>query len=105
MESLSGVNIAKNNSSGRYLIINYNDLINSPETTIHKIYSFCNWKPFKHKFKNIHLKYNEDDSVYGLTCQHSIRSKLRNRNLSKYLSLPTSVLGKLSSMRNIIHQF
>lgn len=64
-------------SSDNYLYINYNDLVNNTEETIQKIYSFCGWEKFKHDFTNVKSKYPENDKVYGLDGQHTIRENVK----------------------------
>jgi hypothetical protein len=40
------------------------------------IYEFCGWEPFIHNTNNIKPKYSENDYVYGLKGQHSVRKKI-----------------------------
>jgi hypothetical protein len=78
MRSLNGVQWAKNNNQNNsFLFINYNDLINDTEKTIDKIYEFCGWEKFQHDLNNINPKYPENDEVYNLPGQHSIRQTVK----------------------------
>lgn len=86
MRSIAGINWAKKNNYGHFLFITYNELIQDTEATIKKIYDFCGWDYFKHDFKNIKVKYPEDDTVYQLAGQHSIRSTITKRDVSVPLS-------------------
>jgi ribosomal protein S18 len=76
MRSIGGISRAKieaKKGDSHYLFISYEELVNNTKETISKIYDFCGWEPFKHDFKNIVVKYPEDDTVYGLKGQHKIR--------------------------------
>jgi sulfotransferase len=86
MRSIAGINWAKKNNYGHFLFISYNDLIQNTEATIKKIYDFCGWAEFKHDFTNIKVKYPEDDTVYQLAGQHSIRSTIQKRNVTAPMS-------------------
>lgn len=78
MRSLLGIQWAKNNNQDNsFLFINYSDLINDTKNTIDKIYTFCGWEKFQHDFKNIIPKYPENDEIYKLPGQHSIRPKIK----------------------------
>ena len=86
MRSIAGINWAKKNNYGHFLFITYNELIQNTEATIKKIYDFCGWAYFKHDFNNIKVKYPEDDTVYQLDGQHSVRSTIHKRNVKVPLS-------------------
>jgi sulfotransferase len=74
MRSIYGINKVKHlNQPDHFLFISYNDLINDKEKTIQKIYDFCGWEYFQHDFNNVIIKYPENDDVYKLKGQHSIR--------------------------------
>jgi sulfotransferase len=78
MRSLEGIKWAKNNNTNNtFLFIHYEDLVNNTKETIKKMYDFCGWEPFKHDFNNIISKYPENDDVYNLPGQHSIRPSVK----------------------------
>ena len=78
MRSLDGIKWAKNNNADNtFLFINYEDLVNNTKATINKIYDFCGWSYFKHDFNNIVSKYPENDDVYNLPGQHSVRPAVK----------------------------
>ena len=84
MRSISGINHAKknmkkDNDHSHFLFISYHDLIQHTEETIQKIYTFCKWEYFQHDFKNIVIKYPENDEVYQLKGHHTIRSVVQKR--------------------------
>ena len=100
MRSLAGINWAKkNNQNNNFLFISYNELVNNSEVTIKKIYDFCGWKYFKHDFTNIVVKYPENDNVYKLHGQHTIRPTIEKKEnkivLSKELEAKCLMIDKL----------
>ena len=102
MRSLEGIKWAKNNNSDNtFLFIKYDDLINNTKETIDKIYTFCGWQHFDHDFNNIVIKYPENDEVYNLKGQHSIRSTIKkDKNdikLNKILEKKCNVIDNLYS--------
>ena len=76
MRSLMGVEIAKASNSGEFLFVEYADLISDPSSQVARIYEFCDWEPFTHDYDNVVNLHPEDDSVYGLTGMHDIRSRV-----------------------------
>jgi len=87
MRSLNGINWAKqNNQNNNFLFISYDELVNSTEETITKIYDFCGWEHFNHDFTNIVVKYPENDEVYNLPGQHKIRPTIEKKENNVVLS-------------------
>lgn len=93
MRSIQGIQWAKKqNDPNTFLFVHYDDIITNPHKTLERIYKFCGWKPFVHDFNNIHCKYPENDTVYGLIGQHEIRSAIDG--LSALLRNPPEHLCK-----------
>lgn len=102
MRSLEGIQWAKNNNNDNtFLFINYDDLVNNTKDTINKIYDFCGWTRFKHDFNNIFCKYPENDEVYNLPGQHSVRPSVKkdksNVPLNSELEKKCTIIDKLYS--------
>lgn len=89
LRSFSGIINGNRKYKHIFLHINYEDLINDFDTTITKIYKFCNWEEFLHNKDKIELKHKEDDSVYGLKGFHDIRPSLSK--LENPINLPKEV--------------
>lgn len=71
-------------------MVEYNDIVNSPEETISKIYKFLEIEYFKHDFSSIENTCKEDkDLAWGIENLHVIRNKLQ-----KTSTPPEEVLGK-----------
>jgi len=71
-------------------LINYNDLIQTPEKEMEKIYEFLEIESYSHNFLSIVNTCGEDkDSAWGLDGLHNIRTKLE-----KTSKPPEEVIGK-----------
>lgn len=82
-------------------LINYNDLIQTPEKEMEKIYKFLEIESYSHNFLSIVNTCGEDkDSAWGLDGLHNIRTKLE-----KTSKPPEEVIGeenvKLYNLFNI----
>jgi sulfotransferase len=83
--------ICKEKMSKNFLFINYEELVNETENTIKKIYEFCGWEPFIHNFKNVTVKYPEDDLFYGIKGMHDIKPVVKKQ--PNLIEIPESVLS------------
>lgn len=70
------------------LIVEYENLISSPQQEMNRIHSFLGLDLYSYDFSNVRPKYDENDVVYGLKNMHTVRNKVQkiNRDNSKYLS-------------------
>ena len=101
MRSIAGINWAKkNNQNNTFLFISYQDLISNPKETIAKIYNFCGWEPFDHNYDRILVKYPEDDSVYQLKGQHTIRPKVSKRIYT--IELPEKIIQQCNKIDQLM---
>lgn len=101
MRSLGGVMWAKqNNHKNTFLFISYKNLIENTEKTIKDIYDFCGFEYFTHDFSNIVLKYPENDDIYKLKGQHSIRPTIqKEENKTK---LPDNIKLKCNMIDSML---
>lgn len=76
---LLGVEYARENNSGEYLFVEYDDLVDSPKEVIEGIYEFCGWEPFDHWFTGIVNPYPQKDSVWNAPGLHDVRSEIGRR--------------------------
>jgi len=60
----------------KILFIRYEDLTHSPQQELEKIYNFLEVTPFKHDFNNVKQLTYEDDSVYGIFGDHTIKQRV-----------------------------
>ena len=103
MRSIAGINWAKkNNHANTFLFLSYNDLITDPQSTIDKIYAFCGWTPFVHDFQDVICKYPENDEVYNLKGQHSIRQIVQKRVINDII-LNEKTLKQCKMIDELMH--
>ena len=86
MRSYEGVKWAKANNNGKFLFVQYDDLVNNTKSTVDKLYEFCELESFEHDFNNIVNKHPENDEVYGMLGQHDVRPTIAKRDLDVTLS-------------------
>lgn len=55
------------------LFIRFEDLTTNPKTQLDRIYDYLGVTPFEHDFENVEQITQEDDSVYGVYADHTIR--------------------------------
>ena len=80
-------------------MIEYNDLVNRPEDTMHKVYQFLNIPEYKHDFGNVSHKYRErDNEIYGLSDMHEVRKQVKRTSKRPEEVLSDYVLNKYSGM-------
>jgi len=75
--------------SDRMLFVRYEDLCNTPQNTLNRIYQYLEIDSFNHNFNNIKQATKEDDTVYGIYGDHKIRETLSLKDND-----PESILGK-----------
>jgi sulfotransferase len=87
MRAFRAFEFAKKEGGKKYLFIDYEKIVNEPEQIIKEIYDFCEWKTFKHSFKNIiNTRPNLDKFYNGLDGLHDIRPEIGKRNIKVKLS-------------------
>lgn len=86
----------------KYLhIVEYGDLIRSPQKTIHKIYNFLNIPNYNHDFNNIKqfsingLSYN-DKMIFGSKV-HEVKNNIQNPNYRVKDILPQYLIDRYSN--------
>lgn len=89
MRSLDGIRYAKSIDSEKFIYIWYDDLISNPKQTINKIYQFCGWDEFDHRFNDIKNLTPERDDLLGLLGLHDIRPELKRREVKVKISSKT----------------
>jgi hypothetical protein len=98
-QSLWSLNQAYVKGQEKYLhLVEYNDLINSPDETMNGIVNFLGLKPYNFQFNNIVNVTPVDDTTYQLEGMHSVRSSLKNRNLDPVKILGQKLVDKYSGL-------
>lgn len=73
--------------------IEYDDLLNSPQETMNKIYEFLGLDSYNHDFSNIKNIHKElDAEVYGVNDMHDVRQKLERADIDPQQVLSQKVL-------------
>jgi sulfotransferase len=68
--------IFKEGINKNMLFIKYEELAKNPEQEMSRVYNYLQVPHFNHDFNNIEQITKEDDSVYGIYGDHTIRKKL-----------------------------
>lgn len=68
--------IVKEGINEKMLFIKFENLTQSPKKEIEKIYNFLELPQFEHDFNNVEQITQEDDQVYGIYGDHTIKSKV-----------------------------
>lgn len=64
----------------KILFIRYEDLTHNPKDELIKIYKFLNLPYYEHNFNNVEQITHEDDSVYGVYGDHTIKKQVKYIN-------------------------
>ena len=84
--------------SDKFHYVDYNDLVNDPQTELNKIYTFLGEESFEHTFNNLSNQYREDDlTTYGLSDMHEVHSKLEKTSSDPSEVLPASIIELYNS--------
>ena len=79
--------------SDKFHYVDYNDLVNDPQTELNKIYTFLGEESFEHTFDNLSNEHREDDiTTYGLGDMHEVHSKLEKTSSDPSSILPSSII-------------
>ncbi len=84
--------------SDKFHYVDYNDLVNDPQTELNKIYTFLGEESFEHTFDNLSNQHREDDlTTYGLSDMHEVHSKLEKTSSDPSEVLPASIIELYNS--------
>jgi sulfotransferase len=73
--------------------VEYDDLINDPETTMKNLYEFLEEDNYKHDFENIvNINQEKDAEVFGFADMHSVRKEISKTSIDPTELLPEDVL-------------
>ena len=73
-------------------MVEYNDIVDQPDETMRRIYDFLEVDYYKHDFNNVEQITQEDDTIFGVFGDHTIRNEVKpvkesyNEILGKELS-------------------
>jgi len=79
--------------SDKFHYVDYNDLVDDPQTELNKIYTFLGEESFEHSFNGLSNQHREDDiTTYGLGDMHEVHSKLEKTSSDSSEVLPASII-------------
>ena len=84
-----------------YLLVNYNDLVDSPKKIITDIYSFYEIESYNHNFENIQSSYTIDDDIYGIKDIHKVDNKIIKKD-KKDIELSSFALAQINNIQKQI---
>lgn len=87
--------------AGRFLFVDYRDLVSDPLEILEQIYEFYGWPPFAHRLDQIELKTQEDDTVHGLLGMHDVRSTISVRNVN--VELPDEIKALCAELDAMVY--
>lgn len=97
--ALYGIAFAMLPENQKYFhLVEYEDLVSNPGKTVSDIYQFLEIDEYGHDFLNIVQTEKENDSIFGLSGMHDIRSSISTRKINKEKILSPYVLQKYSNM-------
>ena len=76
----------------KILFVRFEDLTSNPQKELNRIYNFFKIKSYQHDFKNVKQITQEDDTIFGVFGDHTIRNEVKpvkesyNEILGKELS-------------------
>lgn len=80
------------------LMVEYDDLVFSPEETIKKIYQFLELDLYSHNFNHIENTHREDESQWNLKDMHYLHNKLEKKSLKPETVLSDQIINMYSNM-------
>jgi hypothetical protein len=90
------------------LMVEYDDLIHSPNETLNKIYEFLELKPYQHSFDHIENTHREIDDQWYLKDMHHVRKELQKVSKDPKSILSDLILNKYSNLeywKNANHKY
>lgn len=71
----------------RILFVRYEDLCNSPQAAMDRIYDYLGLNQFSHNFQNVEKTVHENDSLFGPYGKHSVRKSIERIKPKSWLSV------------------
>jgi len=79
-------------------MVEYDDLMNSPQETMNKIYEFLEVDTYLHNFEHIDNTHRETEYQWKLKDMHSVRRKLSKKSKRPEDVLSQEVLNKYKNL-------
>jgi sulfotransferase len=78
--SFEAIEYAKESRKDCYMFLDYHELVENTVGSLRRVYDFFEEEFFEHDLNNIVNVFPEDDSFYGLSGMHEVRSTVGYRN-------------------------
>ena len=86
------------NDTKHLLLVEYNDLVNTPEETFKRIYEFLELDYYSHDFMSIENTHREKEDQWSLKDMHHVRQKLQKTSKNPEEVLSSYILNKYSKL-------
>jgi sulfotransferase len=86
------------NDTKHLLLVEYNDLVNTPEETFKRIYEFLELDYYSHNFMSIENTHREKEDQWSLKDMHHVRQKLQKTSKNPEEVLSSDILNKYSKL-------
>lgn len=86
------------NDTKHLLLVEYNDLVNTPEETFKRIYEFLELDYYSHNFMSIENTHREKEDQWSLKDMHHVRQKLQKTSKNPEEVLSPHILNKYSKL-------
>jgi len=86
------------NDNKYLLLVDYNDLVNTPEKIMTQIYDFLEIDHYSHDFNNVENDHQEQDQTWNLKDMHHVRKKVEKKSLRPEEVLPLDIINKYNKL-------
>ena len=80
------------------LMVEYDDMVNSPQETMNRIYEFLEMDSYQHDFDNIDNTHRETEHQWNLKDMHSVRKKISKKSKNPEDVLSETILNKYKNL-------
>ena len=86
------------NDTRHLLMVEYNDLVNTPDETMRRIYEFLEMDYYNHNFKNVENNHRENDDQWYLKDMHYVRKEVKKTSKKPEDVLSPYILNKYNKL-------
>ena len=86
------------NETDHLLMVEYDDIVNTPQETMDRIYNFLEIDGYKHDFNNVKNNHRESEKQWNLKDMHHVRNKVQKISKKPEDVLSPFILNKYSKL-------
>ena len=86
------------NETDHLLMVEYDDIVNTPQETMDRIYNFLEVDGYKHDFNNVKNNHRESEKQWNLKDMHHVRNKVQKISKKPEDVLSPFILNKYSKL-------